>query len=261
MQNIGFVVTSQQLLVLQQPSADAQPISRRLCISNISAQCFAHLVPQLPSDGASGSVRVMHAGELVQDAALEDCFGASACVAYTDCECSLVCAPGSCAVFVVYELCMTEVRFCLHSVCTYEKKAVLFNHRRGYSCCFAFASLVKAADRVVSMQADMPLPSASKAVERSMALQRAVQAWVAQVPVSSHSAVDWQHLKGATAHASAGTPPEATTSADAQMTGSDEEDDEPAPTAFAIALSNPCLPVRCSALSSACCAESRADAL
>ena len=98
---------------MQQPASTPTPTPVRHPLhkqESESPQRFAYLVLQLPSDSASGSVAVSYAGDALKTVELKDYFGATATAAYSDCDCALVCAPSACALFVVYELCLTDVR-------------------------------------------------------------------------------------------------------------------------------------------------------
>lgn len=96
--------------MLQQPSASAQAVHHPAVQSTSDPRCFAHFILQLPASGASGSVHVAHAGREVVSVAMRDRYGATIAAAYSDLESTLVCAPASCALFVVYELCLPAVR-------------------------------------------------------------------------------------------------------------------------------------------------------
>ena len=108
---MGVEARPLELVIMQQPASTPTPVRHPLHKQESeSPRRFAYLVLQLPSNSASGSVAVSYAGDALQTVKLEDCFGATATVAYADCDCALICAPSACALFVVYELCLTDVR-------------------------------------------------------------------------------------------------------------------------------------------------------
>ena len=106
-----------ELVMIRQAASATPAVNHPLHASRPSSGCFAHMVLQVPSDSAPGSVHVAFDGQPLQTATLKDRFGATVTAAYSDCDCSLTCAPSSCALFLVYELCLTDVRFCVDCCC------------------------------------------------------------------------------------------------------------------------------------------------
>ena len=110
-QSLGIEVHLIELVIIQEPASNSTSVSHMLHQqSNAIAGRFAYLVLQLPTDTASGSVVVLYAGDAIQAVALEDCFGATVTAAYCDCDRTLIYPPAACAMFVVYGLCLTDVR-------------------------------------------------------------------------------------------------------------------------------------------------------
>jgi hypothetical protein len=142
LQGTSIAATPAELVILQQTSPTVPSTSVPLRESQPSSRCFAHLVLQLPSDSSGGSLHVAFAGQPVECATLTGRFAATLTTAHADCECSITCAPAACALFVVYELCLTDVRSALVRSCL----AVQIYRSMSMPCCAnIYMSVVAAA--------------------------------------------------------------------------------------------------------------------